>query len=34
MSELTQTLLLLALVCAQAFAVVAYVLIRGDWWRR
>jgi len=34
MSELAQTLLLAALVCVQAFAVVAYVLVRGDWWRR
>lgn len=34
MSELTQTLLLAAVVCAQALAVVTYVLVRGDWWRR
>jgi hypothetical protein len=27
------TLLLFGLVCLQAYAVIAYVLYRGDWWR-
>jgi hypothetical protein len=33
-SELAQTLLLAGIVCLEAFAVIAYVLVRGDWWRR
>jgi hypothetical protein len=33
MSDLTITLLLAALVCLEAFAVIAYVLVRGSWWR-
>jgi len=33
MSDLTITLLLAAAVCLQAFGVIAYVLIRGSWWR-
>lgn len=34
MSELAWTLLLFGAVCLQALALVSYVLIKGDWWRR
>jgi len=33
MSELTQTLVLFGLVCLMSYGVIAYVLIKGDWWR-
>ena len=33
MSELTKTLLIFGLVCLMSWGAIAYVLIKGDWWR-
>lgn len=34
MSELAKTLWLFGLVCLMSWGAIAYVLIKGDWWRR
>lgn len=34
MSPLTQTLLLTAAVMIEMYCVLAYILWRGDWWKR